>query len=415
MLKSTSHLFMKIHILIMLQFILGLFGCKNASNTTTTSSELGPFTLETNTHRGKRFDLNYGRVNQTTITYEVKYKGKPLKVVGEDLETNTGLPGIWRVFYLKSALEPALILGSQSLYLVTIENEQPTLKSLYSQGGDFASVQWLDSEGGQPGVYKEVYGSDEFDQDPELSGGHFMAISRSVVLDTKTFDIYPFNTNKEWIDGFSITYNEALAFSPDSAQIVYLGHKSNPDDYKISLYALLSYNFRTGETYAVPFQRDVVRLKNFEMAAPMWVADYFDWKKNEAGGFRLSIKEFSTPPNVKGVLKHERYKGSTYHLNPVMEPMLDHLLAYIVKEYKISDEGIIQDKQEYKHIVTINIGDKNLTLTYGEYGDDLVLVQHNIIDYKQNKELITKIGLGFNAILAQGQYQDLWLPVELDY
>ena len=174
----------------MLQFILGLFGCNKAPTNTIISSDVGPFTIETITQTGKAFNANYGMVNQTTISYAVKYKGEPLKM-SDNLETNTGLPGIWRVFFLKDAPTPSLILGSQSLYLVTIENDKPVIKTLFEQGSDFASIQWLDSEEGQPGMYREVYSSDQADTEVELSGGRYMAISHAVILDTKTFQIYP--------------------------------------------------------------------------------------------------------------------------------------------------------------------------------------------------------------------------------
>ena len=85
----------------MLQFLLSLFGCKSGSSATT-SSEVGPFTIETITRTGKTWNMNYGRVSYTNVSYDVKYKGNVI-TMGDSLETNTGLPGIWRVFFLKDA------------------------------------------------------------------------------------------------------------------------------------------------------------------------------------------------------------------------------------------------------------------------------------------------------------------------
>jgi hypothetical protein len=93
---------MKIHYLIMFKLILSLFGCSRAPAGSTTSQAMGPFTIETITRHGTSFNMNYGRVKTTSISYEVKYKNEPLQF-GEKLEVNTGLPGIWRVFYLKDA------------------------------------------------------------------------------------------------------------------------------------------------------------------------------------------------------------------------------------------------------------------------------------------------------------------------
>src|SRR6187549_751369 len=115
---------MKIYPFLMLQFILSLFGCSKAPSTTITSSELGPFTIETITKTGKTYNINYGRVGYSNVSYDVKFKGEPIAFEG-GLEDNTGLPGIWRIFTLHNTPQPTLLLGSQSLYLVTLENDKP--------------------------------------------------------------------------------------------------------------------------------------------------------------------------------------------------------------------------------------------------------------------------------------------------
>lgn len=81
-LTSCSYSFMKLQYIIMFQFILALFGCNKEPSSSTASSMLGPFTIETITKTGKSWNINYGRVPYTNISYDVKYKGQPLKFKG---------------------------------------------------------------------------------------------------------------------------------------------------------------------------------------------------------------------------------------------------------------------------------------------------------------------------------------------
>ncbi len=62
----------------MFSTILSIFGCRNTPSVSVFSRALGPFTIETITKKGKTWNANYGRVNYTTISYDVKYKGEPL-------------------------------------------------------------------------------------------------------------------------------------------------------------------------------------------------------------------------------------------------------------------------------------------------------------------------------------------------
>jgi hypothetical protein len=401
---------MKIRTLLMLQFILSLFGCSKAPKSSSTFTELGPFTLETIVKSGKSFNINYGMTDYTNLSYDLTYKGKPL-TFDQGLETNTGLPGIWRVFTLKDAPVPALLLGSQTLYLVTLENEKPRIKTVFSQGYDFASIQWLDIEAGQPGDYREIFSSDEFDTETELAGGRYIAVSHAVVLDVRTLEIFPFNTNNEPVDGFNITGSNVIAFSPDSTQLIYRGSKTDEADYQITHWALLSYNFRTGKTYAVPFDKVAFHLADEYKMTVGWVDDYFEWKKEEDGSLKLTTRVHTSPVMRKGILFFQRHQGYEYTLNPVKESMMHHLSDYLQTELKLEGSSISPVTGDYSKQRTIQYQGMTLTLTYGEYGKDLVLRKEGNSLYGENKELFKRIADGFNAILMTGKYQEDWEPV----
>lgn len=403
---------MKIHYLIMFHFLLSLFGCGKSGSRTTTSSELGPFTLEKITTTGKTWNVNYGRVNYTNIAYDVKYRGKPLQF-GDSLETNTGLPGIWRVFLLKDAPIPTLLIGSQSLYLVQLQNDKPVIRPLHVQGSDFASVQWLDSEAGQPGICREIFSSDEYDTDSILTGGRYLALTGSAVLDTRTFELFPFDPNKEWIDGYSVARKNIYAFSPDSTQVVCCGQKQDEVDYMKTHYAWVVFNFRDKTAYSVPFDSRALHMKLEERIDQEWITDHFEWKKSDDGRYRLQAIQREIPPPQKGKLFFDRHIGYQYEIDPVQEIMIEQVFQFIKKELQPDTTKITRTTEKYNDKYTIPYQQTQLVLEYGKYGNDLMLKEDPPqLSYQENRALMTRLAKGFNALLAAGHYQELFLTEE---
>lgn len=403
---------MKYQYIIMLSTILSLFGCRKTPAVSVSSKAIGPFTIETITEKGKTWNANYGRANYTNVSYDVKYKGETLHF-GDSLETNTGLPGIWRVFLLTDSPQPAMILGSQSMFLVTLKDEKPVITSLFSQGSDFASIQWLDSEEGQPGMYREIYSSDTQETSVELSGGRYLAISHAVVLDTKTFEIFPFNTNNETVDSFYVHLRRALAFSPDSNQVVYGAYKSNEEDYSITYLALACYDFRTGKSYAVPFDKKSMNVYTDTKLDNDWFNDYFEWTKADSGGLQLQVKKSGKAPYKKGLIYFERYPGYQYELYPVKATLMNPLYAYVQQVWKIDTAQVTQVHEEYNNKITIPYQNRTFIIEYGKYGDELVLYEdRGNTTFEENKLMIQQIAKGFNKLLGEGKYQQEFKVVE---
>lgn len=395
--------------LLMFKLILTLFGCNKAPKVTTTSSALGPFTLEKIVTTGTTFNLNSGRAAYTNISYDLKYKGEPIRL-GDKLEVNTGLPGIWRIFQLQDAPQPALVVGSQSLYLITEEQGKAVIKPLFEQNYDFASLQWLDSEDGQPGVFTEIYSSDELDTSMTLAGGRYLSICHAVVLDVKTLELYPYNTNNEPIDGYNMAPNYALAFSPDRTQVVFGGLKQRTDDYTKYDLALLCYDFQHGTPYAVPFDAGKMYLGDISKISYDWFLDYFEWAKNKDGGLKLQLKKLDRAPFRKGRLVCQRYHGYQYQIEPVQEAMMFELAKYVRDELHLTEAQMKHDKQEYSNKITFEYEGGSFTLQHGYYGTDLVLRQEDEgRNSDANKALMTRLGKGFNALLNEGKFQDLFV------
>ncbi|HEX5111244.1 MAG TPA: hypothetical protein VFV79_00240 [Saprospiraceae bacterium] len=403
---------MKLQHLIMFQFILSIFGCTKSTNVETVKGMLGPFTIETTTQKGKTWNINYGRVPYSSSSYSVYYKDQPIGF-GAKLETNTGVPGVWRVFLLKDSPTPALIAGSQSLYLVTIENDQPVVKTLFEQGYDFAAVQWLDSENGQPGIYREIFSSDERDTDLELTGGRYLAISHAVVLDTKTFTVYPFNTNNDMIDEYYPDQHKAIAFSPDSTQIVYGAAKQNADGYS---YGLICYDFKAGTKYLVPYDKLKFRMYDPFKLQVEWMNDFFEWNKNPQGEMRLQIKALEKMPYHKGTIEFERFPGYQYKLFPVKMELMDKLFTFVQQELHLDTAKVTRVNEEFNHSITFLQEGRTFVIEYGKYGNDLVLYEdNNDTPFEINKVIIQRIGKGFNELLNQGRYQEFFTEEVTSY
>jgi hypothetical protein len=403
---------MKINYLLMLSFILGLFGCNKAPKETVTEQAYGPFTIRKVIRTGKSFNMNYGMVEGSATAYEVLYNGKAISA--GDLEANTGLPGIWRVFHLPDAPGPALILGSQSLVLVTDEGASARVTPLHAQSSEFASVQWLDRFDGQPGVFRQIFSSDEVDTSAELSGGRFLAINGALVLDTRTLDILPFRDRSN-VDGYVPTGGEILAVSPDTGQVVMMATpgysaKDTPEEQ-----ALICFPLRGGQPYAVPFSMTATRLGGLSEATTEWVLDHFAWSDDPSTGWRLGQRSFDSPPPRKGRLQYTRHQGYTYTLDGVtgemVAPMVDHIQAVLglsPDSLRPADHGSIKyvcfSVNGIDYLVDHQVDAGRLEVRANE--------DRGRIDDRSSP--VWTIGSSFNRLLGEGRFQDFFLPEKGD-
>ena len=196
------------------------------TDTTSIQKEMayGPFVIRADAITGKSYNINYGMSKQTNISYSIWFEGKPV-VFPSALQTNTGLAFLWRVYALPDAPVPTLLAGSQSLYLIYIKDGQPIVEPILEQSSDFASVQFLDSEAGQPGTFMEVFSRSDtlgMDQLDTLKGGRYLLVSGHQVLDVQTGNLRLFNKDNNPVDNYSYPQPDgALAFSPDHKKIVF--------------------------------------------------------------------------------------------------------------------------------------------------------------------------------------------------
>ncbi|NUN99743.1 MAG: hypothetical protein HUU01_03915 [Saprospiraceae bacterium] len=374
----------------------------------------GPFTIRVTAMTGKSFNMNYGKmVSYTNLAYSILHEGKPVEFPGE-LQTNTGLPFLWRVYALPGAPDPTLLAGSQSLYLVYLKNGVPVVEPVLEQHHDFASVQFLDSENGQPGQFTEVFSkseTDELEKLDTLAGGRLLMVGEHVVLDVETRAIRPFNAQNSAVENYSFpSPHGALAFSPDRRSIVFRGEFQSwntPDDQlPESEHALIVYDFEKDSGYAVKFKDKELRLTNVGDMTPEWFAKFFEWEKMVNGDV-LRLRKLDKAPYWSGRFDLRDYY---YTLYPVKASMLPAFLDFLEREMGWTKANIVEDKfHEYTgRRLTIASGEQKYDVCLKEDEQSLTFSRYlyaseNSPEYQKT---VKKIVDSFEAELALGKHQE---------
>lgn len=380
----------------------------------------GPFTIRATATKSKQFNINYGMVNQTNVAYTILYNGKPV-AFSDALQRNTGLPYLWRVYALPGAPDPTLIAGSQSLYLIYLKNGAPVVESILEQHHDFASMQFLDSENGQPGPYQEVFArsdTDDLDKLDSLANGRFLLVSGHAVLDVQTRSIRRFNSNNNDVENYSFPSPQgALAFSPDRKSIVFRGAfqswNTADEDLPDSEHALVVYNIEQDSGYAVKFDDTELRLISVNDMDFPWFEKFFEWEKS-AQGDRLRLRKLEKAPYWTGRFKVE-YASPYYTLYPVRASMLPTFLTFLEQQTGWTKANIVEDRfHEYTgRILTFASGELKFDVTMKEDEQILQFSKHIYADANpEYMPLVKKIADAFEAELASGKYQEHFGRIE---
>jgi len=393
--------------------ILLLLRCKSGNAESDTASieiPYGPFVVHADANTGKTFDRNYGMVKYTNVKYSVWYEGKPVAFPGT-LQTNTGLPFVWQVYALRDAPEPTLIAGSQSLYQIYLKEGQPVIEPLYTQGSDFASLQFLDSQDGQPGPYMEVYARNEasdLDRLDTLSGGRWLLISGHVVMDVQTRRTWLFNKDNSAVNNYSFPQPDgALAFSPNQKWIVFhAGFQSwNTPDSLLpdSEHAIVVYDFENDKGYAVVYDDTDTRMKDVRDVNLDWFNTYFEWNNS---GDVLSLKKWDKLPNWTGrFVESDGY----YYLYPVKAEMLPVFQEFVLQQMGWDQANILEDTTKLYTGRMIQLGnpETKLGIVFDEDAQQISFSRYLYVeDSPQYHELVKKIADAFDAELLSGKHQE---------
>lgn len=384
---------------VLLALFLFFMNKKNVKSEVITI-DYAPFTILKTSTDNKYFNMNYDRMSTITYTdYIVLYKGKAIQFPSA-LEQNTGLSGVWKAFILKGTPKPTILAGSQSLYLITEENDTAKVTPLNEQNSDFASIQWLDKENGQPSKRQEVYISNDSTASCFLEGGEYLLINKTTVLRVSDLTVDHFDLHKEGID-YSAT--KLVSFSPDKNELVFVSSKYDGEKF---IYALMVFDFKKNKAYAIPFDQTETRMQDENDIDTTWMNTFFEWQFSNEGKTVLKKRELSQQALWQGrFTDNETY----FNLVPAKEEMRHILADFVLKKLGL-DKSNLQDNIAGDNIdMTIQYG--NLKFTVG-YWANLKNVHFAKDLYEKESEeslkIVKMIGNDFNDALRNGKYQEFF-------
>lgn len=381
----------------------------------TAKVEVGPFTIQADAATGKTFNVNYGLVDSTNVAYSIWFQGRPIQAP-EQLESNTGLPFLWKVYEVRGTSEPTLIAGSQSLFMVKIKNGQPVVTPIQKQFSDFASLQFLDSQSGQPGVVHTVFMSsspEDMDKIEVLEGGRLLLVCGLNVLDIESGEIWSFSTQGRSLDNYSFPSPHdagALAFSPDQKSVLFHGEFQtwNNDLTDYAKYAMVVFDFKTDKGYVLPYDDNELRLTSFANVNYDWFASRFEWVKSEAGHDVVQLRPHEHPYPWLGQYKP---RDNYFILYPVKPEMFEPFTDFVLNQLGWTREAIVKDESQVYSGRTILLARDGVKLDVNIREDDrqISLSKHLYLNVPSSdatyNSLVKKIAEAFNRQLSQGEYQ----------
>ncbi len=378
---------------------LSNFGCKN-KKATIENIDYAPFTIQKQTMQKKNFNWNFGHsVSYTSTMYTVLYKGQPV-TFPSPLEQNTGLPGLWKAYILKDAPQPAILAGSQSMFLITEEKKQIKIRTLSEVSSGFSDLQWLDSENGQPSRNNKLTISDDAEYSCVLEGGQYLLINGSAVFHISDLTLHPFNKHSSLLDGYYAS--KAVAFSPDKREVVFEASRSvGVTSYE---YALIAFDYKKDEAYVVPFNQTDTRMESIWDINPHWLNTFFEWQKTENGSFKLKKRELDKLPPWQGKFSDD---GNFFSLKPAKREMTEAILGFVTEYLQIKDLDIV-DELKYKSKATyVHFRYRGSKFTIGYFEEQKsahfsTYLYDEISD--ESREIVKKVGNAFNKELNKGKY-----------
>lgn len=400
-------------ILILAAYLYSVFKDKQEAATKITKDiQYGPFVIKVSATTGKGFNMNSGIVEYTDVAYSILYNGQAVVFPGK-LQNNTGLPFLWAVYSLTDAPDPTLVAGSQSIYMIYIKNNAVVVEPILQQGYDFASLQFLDSNNGQPGQHAEVFMKNEttnLDHLDRLEGGRYLLVSEHALLDVKTRKIWTINKNNNDVDNYSFpSPHGALAFSPDQKSIVFhaqfqswnTANENLPD----SEHALVCYKYEQDKGYLVKYDDTDTRMTDVQSIDQNWFNTFFEWQKS-AEGDHLQLRHLNKLPNWTGQFDP---KDNYFTLYPVKPGMLPAFLEFVLTQMGWSKDNILEDKTgTYTgHTITLGSGDMKFDIVYQEDEKKISFSNYRYgTKTPENIALVKKIADAFNDQLTDGKYQE---------
>jgi len=401
--------------------LFSLFGTSSCRAQEASSIQHGNFTIQKSvlTEKGsgsvqnKKYDTR-----SYLVEYKILYKGKKVKFPAR-LQQGSPYNYPWRVYILQDAPVPALLAGSQNMFLITEEKDKLKITQVNHHPSNFGSIQWLDNNNGQPSDEIQIHdpqNDDRIDSSLVLKGGKHLLINRFTVLDVETLVHYPFNKNnihkyKDWTLALesAVGHEIAVGFSKRFNQIVFRALKLD-DKVEGKYYsALVTFDYTNDMIDTVLFNRTQLHAESLDEVNSSWVNSYFEWKDG-----KLRLIPDINPPAWKGKLNFIDQSFINYELYPVKESMIPVFLHFLKRSFETIDSSagkfsIIDetDKQSIQIVYKMQIHNKSFHMTYNGKEMKLIFDRHfNESHSDEYRDMIISIGNSFNEELLQRKYQE---------
>jgi len=304
-----------------------------------TQAQIGNLSIEASLNTQTTFNLNRGMVRQSTASYRVLHKGKPVRL--RDAKGQLHELRFWQAWTLPDAARPAILAANRATYLITEEAGELQVQLLRGAYHDAATWQWMDLNG-RIGESHSVYIQDRVQGPYELRGGQTLAVSARVLLDVKTLTHVSLDTEGDSVklaqaQGYSAGSNTAiLMYSGAAGQVALLarnhartfgsGSINNPE------FGMLVVEKGSDKQYAVPFDRNALRMADPATdATPEWAERYFEWQVDSQGQWRLRARPSrKQEPWLARVVDPQLSSNSSRDTRMVLMPVNKHMVSALM-------------------------------------------------------------------------------------
>jgi hypothetical protein len=357
----------------------------------------GPFEIVMSTRRigAGGFPNTSGNPFRTTTvsSFEVRLGGKRVEIPGRGNAFRAALR-------IEGAPQPALLVNDGPMHLLTTTEGRLRVQSL---GGDMATLQWLDSRGGQPGpVLQFGPALQQLEADTWLRGGRLLLVDRRFVIDVSTLAV---QAVEPWIvNGLNASTTSAVATSPRAT--LFAMPASGPSGADGNGEGVLVIDVGRGGTQGVPVDAKRPKRDPGEPEAE-WFARHFEWTEESDRRERLRARPEPLPWKKRGVLvrfgpQHE------YHVRRV-RPELGAALARVVEQQFAGRAEADVGAHGAGHYALPSCGYR-LRLAVRDGGLTLVAPTPAEAPWNRCQDEIVRIAAAFDAELAAGRHDALLLP-----
>lgn len=222
-----------------------------------------------------------------------------------------------------------------------------------------------------------------------------LLLFNSAVLNTKTLTLHPFTAQSE---ATLIPSVPPLGVSPDLGSFVRYSVANHSDDFPV----LVVTDFVHNRTYDLTIDKERMRFAELSDLTPSWMLHHFEWQRGADGVDVLKPRTSFVPIPYHGDIDPEDGGKFRYRIPMGGQKIRLVLVQYLEHDFGAKREPVEDDAYEYPMVID---GRKITVASTGNNDYVLVSMAHG----EAASDLVQRIGVGFNAVLAAGKHDALFL------